>query len=106
MLRIARKLAQKSSHSWALHSAIVMRGGSVLSTGYNKDCRHAEVSALNKIWPNKRAGARLFSFRITPGGKWACAKPCPDCMKVIKASGIKDVWYTDREGKIQKMKVQ
>ena len=95
MIRIATRLAMKSDHQHFRHGAIVLKGGSIVATGYNKATEHAEVNALKKLDPRKRKGATIISVRVTKGGKLAMAKPCPECEKYIKESGVKSVIWSD-----------
>lgn len=99
--RIARALYKKSDHPNFKHVAIVVRGGAVVSVGYNHNSIHAEVNALNHMWPSERRGTRVWSMRITRGGRFRMARPCADCMRYLRESGVKMVYYTDSAGDIQ-----
>lgn len=54
---------------------------------------HAEVDAILKCRDLSRAH-KIFVSRVTPGGKYALAKPCPVCEQAIKEAGIKEVEWT------------
>jgi len=110
-MTLAVSTAEKSNHDkWKLGS-VIWRGGSVISTGFNRvkndpaivedekyfQCTiHAEVDALRNA--GETSGAKLFVARVTKGGNLALAKPCNRCMKAIKEHGIKRVYYTDSNG--------
>tara|TARA_R110000765_G_scaffold305984_1_gene399854 strand:+ start:171 stop:530 length:360 start_codon:yes stop_codon:yes gene_type:complete len=110
-MALAVSVANKSAHDkWRLGS-VVWRGGSVLSTGFNRvrndpfvledekhfHCTvHAEADALRNA--GYSFGAKLFVARVTRGGNLALAKPCSRCMGTIREHGIKKVYYTDETG--------
>lgn len=101
----AKKIAKKSNHKFAHHAVFVMKGGAMLAHGHNKDTRHAEVAALNKLWPNKRRGTTIVSVRYTRSGYMASAKPCPDCEEYLREHGVKTVYYSDDNGDMQMMRM-
>lgn len=98
--RIALRVARKSDHKLFKHVAIVVRGGAIVAVGYNHATTHAEVAALNKLWPSERRGTRVWSMRMNRSGHFRMARPCPNCMRYLKESGVKMVYYTDRVGDI------
>lgn len=102
---LAQKNCLKSDHHQHYHCAIVVKGGSVVSVGYNVGTKHAEIQALNKMWPSERKGVTLYSFRFRKGGTWGMAKPCRKCESYLKENGVKVVYYTDENGTIKKMKL-
>lgn len=110
-MALAISTAEKSDHTkWKLGS-VIWRGGSVLSTGFNRvkndpsivedekyfHCTvHAEVDAIRNA--GDACGAKLFVARVTRSGNLALAKPCCRCMDIIRENGIKKVYYTDENG--------
>lgn len=105
MLHLAAEQTQYSDHKYAHHGVVVTRGGAVVATGYNRGWDHAEVRALEKMWPSERRGCKIWSVRLTPGGRYAAAKPCAKCEAYLRANGIKVVWYTTDEGNVEKMRL-
>lgn len=55
---------------------------------------HAEHNALKQLAGRDLRKAVLYSARITASGKESLAKPCPKCQELIKASGIRTVYFT------------
>lgn len=110
-LSVARYLASKSD-SRHKHGAIVVKGGSVIGTGFNKDRNHpdivspehikshcsvhAEVDAIRDAKWNVK-GAVLYVARINNQGKDRNSKPCDRCMVLIEETQIKKVIYTGSE---------
>jgi pyrimidine deaminase RibD-like protein len=87
------------------HGALVVRGGSILSSAPNKHRNpptidylgssvHAEVAALRGT---HAAGATLYVVRLAPSGL-ALSRPCPRCWTAIERSGVKAVVYSTGSG--------
>lgn len=113
--RIATREANKSVFFRARIGAVVSKGGRVLSVGCNEirgyktrtkkkwfDSVHAEQKAILELLMKGRqhdlVRATIFVSRITRDGELALAKPCPICQELIKAVGIKRVYYTTTSG--------
>jgi deoxycytidylate deaminase len=113
-LSVARYFATKSS-SRNTHGAVVVKGGRVLGTGYNKDrnhplivspehiktecSTHAEESAIRDAGYDVR-NAVIYVARVNKHGEDRNSKPCPKCAKLIQDSGIKRVVFTTEAGEI------
>lgn len=104
-LSMISRIAEKSNHHQHRHAVLVVRGGQIVATGYNHNEIHAEVNGLSKIWPNRRKGLKVYSFRIRRDGSLGLAKPCVECEAFLKANGVKQVWYSTNEGTIELMKL-
>ena len=108
-LSVARYFARKSS-SRQKHGAVIVKGGSVIGTGFNKDTnnpfmvspehiktncsRHAEIEAMRDASWNVK-GAVLYVARVNNQGKDRYSKPCTHCEAVIIEKQIKKVIYTE-----------
>lgn len=104
-LERAIKLASKSRHASHRHSAMVYRGGNLVSSGVNHDSVHAEVQALKKLWPNHRIDTTVVTIRMTKGGRLGMAKPCPICEAYMRGAGVKKVIYSDASGQMITMRL-
>lgn len=102
---LLQRLAGRSTHRQHHHAAIVTRGGAVVAQGYNHGQVHAEVHALSKLWPSERVGTRVWSLRLTWGGKLAMARPCGRCQEYLRTSGVKVVYYSTVSGTIAKLRL-
>lgn len=107
-LSVARYLARKSNERMK-HGAVVVKGGRVLGTGYNKaknhpfvvssehiktHCsRHAEEEAIKDANFNVK-GAVIYVARVSRNGSDRDSKPCERCQELIDTAGIKKVIYT------------
>lgn len=111
-LKQASRIAAESDvHKYKL-GAVIERGGRVLAVGvnsyrtYGRHYRetddfpprsvwtyHAEEAALKAVGMEAN-GATLYVSRVNKRGDVRMAKPCKDCMELIKKAGIKRIVYT------------
>jgi deoxycytidylate deaminase len=113
-LSVARYFATKSI-ARNTHGAVVVKGGRVVGTGYNKnrnhpkfvspehiksDCSvHAEASAIRDAGNDVR-NAVIYVARVSKSGEDRESKPCPRCLALIKESGIKRIIHTTQSRRI------
>ena len=102
LVRLART---KSRHAAHKHAVLITRGGAIVAFGVNHAETHAEVAALNSLWPDQRPGTRAVSIRLRRSGTLGMAKPCLECQKYMRKNGVKSVMYTDSEGKWSYLKL-
>lgn len=101
--------------------AVVFKGPKIISIGSNglracsripskyklfENSLHAEQDALSKIGKEKAQGASILVIRLKRNGELSMALPCKMCSKMIKAFGIKKVYYSARDGEIYSYKVK
>lgn len=110
-LSVARYFATKST-ARNTHGAVVVKGGRVLGTGWNRDrnsptiidpdrikhdCSyHAEEVAIREAGSNLK-GAVIYVARVNRQGKDRDSKPCVKCSSLIEDAGIKRVIYTSEK---------
>jgi deoxycytidylate deaminase len=113
--------------------AIIVKGGNVVSVGYNKittnsfvehytdaarGCgrdyclsTHAEMSAVLKARGKiDLRGSKIYVTRVRPKGatigRVGMAKPCPICQHVLYNYGIKRAYYTISDNEYGVLKIQ
>lgn len=59
---------------------------------------HAEMDAIIKAGRTDLSGASIYVYRQDKNGDLANCKPCGACMQAIKEAGIKQVFYTSKDG--------
>jgi deoxycytidylate deaminase len=70
-----------------------------LKTGSPDKCYlHAEIASLVKA---RGLVTSMLVLRMTKGGEIKISKPCRICTMAMKEAGVKQVFYTDREGIIR-----
>jgi deoxycytidylate deaminase len=108
-LSVARYFASKSQ-ARNMHGAVLVKGGRVMGTGFNKnrnnphyvspehiktDCSyHAEEVAIREAGEDNVKGAIIYVARVNRHGNDRDSKPCPRCSVLIERVGIKRVVYT------------
>jgi deoxycytidylate deaminase len=93
-LRLAHELTKYSLAKQQRMAAVVVKGGSVLSTGVNYRFHHAEARAIR---PHKDfTGATIYVARHNQ----RCSRPCNDCQRKIIRAGIKRAVYISQAGTV------
>lgn len=96
---MALKAADNGQHRQKMGAALV-KGGSILSTGFNKGEEHAEESALRRceasIDRETIKGATIYVARMRRGK----SRPCLKCWTILKSFGVKKVYYFDNVGDV------
>lgn len=85
--------------------AFLLRNGKPIAYGVNKKgfrgaSIHAEIDCLRKIRFQKRRGKNttMVVIRHLRDGTMANAKPCANCVEVLKNMGVKNVaWTTNKQ---------
>ena len=116
--QVQRALSKIHHQNWRLVAMVVNKKKpiSIATNNPNKshpditlyDCHrmaHAEPLAIQRARKNNISGADLYIWRWGHDERWRLAKPCKLCMRVIENSGIKRVFYTTNEGKMEMMLV-
>lgn len=93
-----RRISERSSHSRNMHAAIILKGGRVISTGYNHGQTHAEIAAIHRATRpggyKNLLGSTIISFMCRRRtGSIGNSKPCSSCMDAIRSQGIRRVVY-------------
>lgn len=116
---MAEKFALEHDYDSALEyrlCAVLVRGGGVISVGYNKKSTngfvehfadlvrgerdyclstHAEMSAvLRARGKTDLHGTKIYVARIRASGDLGLARPCQICYKILQSYGIKKAYYS------------
>jgi deoxycytidylate deaminase len=106
--RLAVRAAQSSTQPMRV-GAVLARKSRVLSVGCNSrrthpkstvptyQSTHAEHAACRGVDPDELRGATLYVARITKTGKWSMSRPCQSCARLLRAKGIRRVFYTNED---------
>jgi len=126
-LAIARSVAERSPCSRRKFGAIIIKNDSIIATGYNGSARgtlncgeeipclkdktgelpllsydtcpavHAEQNVVIHSDVNRRIGGTMF----LASGSGKGDRPCHLCRRYILQSGVNDIFYQDKDGKLQ-----
>lgn len=106
---LARNESICSDHRTKM-GAVLTRRGIVINTGRNSASKthpearghtqyvHAELAAVIGIDRSLIAGGTMWVYRTHRDNSLALAKPCRNCMEVLRMVGIRMVIYTTEEG--------
>lgn len=102
-VKLALKLTQYSKRHQHKMAAVIVRGGSVISSATNSHAiehgtwsysKHAEARAIH---PHQdMSGGTIVIAR--EGNRMS--KPCPKCMELIRKAGISKIVYSNWDGEI------
>ena len=111
--------SEKSNYRFKI-GAVVFKGNRILSSGHNEirssnipskhklynNSVHAEQAALLGTDWNKLKGCSILVMKCSKTLKQLSnAKPCTMCMKVLEHVGIKDIYYSNEQGEIVKVRI-
>jgi dCMP deaminase len=127
-INIARNVSLRSPCSRRKFGSIIVKNDSIISTGFNGSARgtlncgedvpclkdktgelslvsydtcpavHAEQNAIVYADPDRRIGGTMYlASSTTSDGD----RPCHLCRRYILQSGINDIYYLDKNGKLQ-----
>ena len=106
---IAVKIASLSE-CYYKHGAVLIKNGNIICTGYNDFRKHAEIKAINKIYPNKVRRYFKKCDLIVVRNTLSNSKPCKHCLKELKKYGIRRVYYSYNKNllmeKVSEMKTE
>lgn len=109
--RLAKIEADKSAFKFKV-GAVVVKGGSKISSGFNSvrfcsigvknytkwaESLHAERAALSKMNKEDIKGCSIYVYREGNNGRPLNSMPCPQCMHMLVELGIKKIFYTHHE---------
>jgi len=104
----AKELASESNCHYPMVAFVLRSRNNPVAYGVNKKgwygkSIHAEVAAIRRLVRTKKRvkGATIFVARHTKTGRKGNAKPCANCIEVMRMMGIKKVAWTTARQKIE-----
>ena len=64
---------------------------------------HAELDVILKSGLDNLEDHSMIVLRVDRKGRLANSKPCPGCLSLLKSYNVDEVFYSDGEGKIEKL---
>lgn len=107
-LRLAILQAEQAPHAQWRVGAVLVRGGSVLSSGFNRYRNdpsvvelggvsyHAEEATLRRA--GSPEGATMYVARVKRDGDLGLAKPCNKCQQFLLDAGVHTVVWSAADG--------
>ena len=101
------------------HIAFLVKKNKIIKIGWNKKRTHpeiakhpyhegyvgthAELDVILKSGLNSLHNHSMIVLRVDRKGRLANSKPCPGCLSLLNSYDINEVFYSDAEGKIEKL---
>lgn len=120
-IELAKRIAHNSDYPCHRHGAILVKGGSVLNVGFNKNqynafaarfrkpslhaTQHAELDCLLGVDRSKTSNSTVYVVRINRQGQAKLSKPCTMCEKAMKFCGVKKVVYSVDEYNVESIRL-
>lgn len=122
-LELAKKVACNSDFKTFRHGAVLVKGGSVINIGYNKNqfnsfasrfrkidkqysTIHAEMASMLGVDVSKTGGAVIYVVRINNDFCFRYSKPCKKCQAMMKYCGVRKTVYSTNFGfKVEEIKL-
>ena len=121
-IEFAKRVAEQSDYGKFRHGAVLVKGSSVRSISCNKHrhCSfgarfrresrgdatlHAELGAILGMDRSTTQGSTVYIARINKEGEARISKPCSMCEAAMRHVGVRRVYYTNKQGKIERMRL-
>ena len=101
------------------HIAFLVKKNKIVKIGWNKKRTHPEISkhpyhdgyvgthaeldVILKSGLDSLDDHSMIVLRVDRKGRLANSKPCPGCLSLLKSYNVDEVFYSDGEGKIEKL---
>lgn len=119
LIKLATQEAEKSDYRIRM-GAIIFNKKKIVAKGHNHtnslsrklrpefqewpESIHAEVDVILRAKRDLR-DCDILVLRVNNKGEFKIAKPCDHCMALIAHVGIKNVYFSNEDGMIEKMRV-
>ena len=111
-------MAQQSDETRTCHGAVLVKGGNIINAARNKwsyssfgkrfrerdkgiSTLHAELAAVLNLDRSITRGTDIYVVRVDKAGEFRMSKPCSMCETALKHVGIKRIYYTTDDGKLE-----
>lgn len=118
----AVRMAKLSKYGKFQHGAVLVKHGSVMSAGHNKDrptafgsrfrhpdtgqaTVHAELCAILNVPRCTTEKSDVYVVRLGLKGDLRNSRPCPMCQEAMRFVGVKRVFFTTEGGGFDCMKL-
>jgi tRNA(Arg) A34 adenosine deaminase TadA len=108
---LAAKTANESTYGNYRHGAVLVKGGNVISIGFNRNSHctfaqrfrkeqegnatlHAELSAILGLDKSQTRNADIYVVRVGNLGDFKMSKPCPMCFQALKFVGVSRAFFS------------
>lgn len=118
-LKFCMKIVTRSRSHTYKHVSILVKSGRILAIAWNRNDRpgrlryafyenkgwHSELSALSRFTPDEVKGATLYTIGVNRNGNLVMGCPCPQCQELIRLYKLRGVFYLNKSGEVEELKV-
>ena len=121
-LEVAKRMALQSNYGKLKHGAVLVKGNKIVNASCNKGgfCSfgqrfrertmgtptlHAELGCILNLDRSVTQGAFIFVVRVGHKGNFMISKPCSMCHAALEHVGVKRVYHTSENGKLEMYKI-
>ena len=117
----AIKAALVSTYGRFRHGAVLVSGGRVISSGFNKPnfssfaerfrtapgpaTVHAEINCVYNVPKEHLEGSAVYVVRLDTEDRLRLSRPCPMCINALKFCNVAKIYYSDNDCKIWMEKI-
>lgn len=99
------------------HGSVLFSGKRILNCGRNFMSKthpksnsewgkiHAELDCILGVARDILENSNLLVIRLSAFGDLVMSRPCPNCMDLIRAANIKNIFYSNNQGQIVKERI-
>lgn len=82
------------------HTQALFLSQRFLNTDTDYPYLHAETDLISRLWGKYYIdeNLRMVIIRLNKRGELRCSKPCRNCSRIIRALGIRKVWWSIDNG--------
>jgi len=113
-----KQVTRSHSHHYK-HVSILVKSGRILAIAWNRNDRpgrlryafygdkgwHSELNVLSKFTPNEVKGSILYTIGVNRNGNLVHSCPCSQCQELIHLYKLKAVFYLNKMGEVQQLKI-
>jgi len=118
-LKFCMKIVSRSRSHHYKHVSVLMKSGRILAIAWNRNDRpgrlryafygdrgwHSELNVLYKFKPEEIKDAVLYTIGVNQNGNLVHSCPCPQCQQLIRLYKLRAVYYMNKSGQVEQLKI-
>ena len=120
LVKLAHKMLDLPDNHRHKHFSFILMRNKILAVGYNLSRKtnplakhyghrfnniHSELSAIKNFPypPSLLNKCKMVNIRIMANGNLGMACPCKYCAKLLNDFSLTNIWYTNKQGELEKV---
>lgn len=118
-LRFCMKIVTKSHSHTYKHVSVLVKSNRVIAIAWNRNDRpgrlryafygdrgwHSELNVLYRFKPKEIKDATLYTIGVNRNGRLVMSCPCKYCQQLIKIYKLRGVFYLNKSGEVEQLKI-